>query len=432
VHFKKHLSFSALREALSDQFAKVADWRQSEKVDYSLHDCLMSGFAMMLFQDPSLLCFQQRMQDSIQNNNLHTMFKVDAVAKESQMRSNLDQVCPQDIEPVFNDYISRLQRGKQLSQYQFLGGYLVPLDGSQYFSSKAIHCPSCLTESSKGKIRYSHKILQAAIVCPGKRQVLPLAPEFITNRDGTKKQDCEINAAKRWIPKFRRAHPKLNIIITGDDLFSKQPFIDEVKRAGMSYILVAKPDDHKVLFQWVNELTGLGGGDSLEIIGFDGKRHCYQWINQVPLNGTKGADEVNFFQYQIVSDNKVTYSNSWVTDIAVEKSNVVDLVKGGRARWKIENEVFNTLKNQGYHIEHNYGHGEKNLSSIFFLLNLLAFFVHQILDLTDTLYQTVRYKKFTSRKEYFNQLRCTIRILIFRSWEHMLGYILDPPMYEPP
>lgn len=432
MHFKKHLSFSALREALSDQFAKVVDWRQSEKVDYTLHDCLMSGFAMMLLQDPSLLAFQKRMQDSIQNNNLHTIFKVGAIPKDSQMRSNLDQVCPQDIEPIFDNYVNRLQRAKQLGQYQFLGGYLVPLDGSQYFSSKAIHCPGCLTESSRGKIRYSHKILQAAIVYPGKRQVLPLAPEFITNRDGTKKQDCEINAAKRWIPKFRQAHPKLNIIITGDGLFSKQPFIDDLKKAGMSYILVAKPDDHKILFQWVNELTGLGGGDSLEFVDFNGKRHCYQWINQVPLNGTKDADEVNFFQYQIVSDNKITYRNSWVTDITIDKTNIVDLVKGGRARWKIENEVFNTLKNQGYHIEHNYGHGEKNLSSIFFLLNLLAFFVHQILDLTDTLYQSVRYKKFTSRKEYFNQLRCTIRILIFRNWEHLLGYILDPPEIEPP
>ena len=169
MHFKKHLSFSALREALSDQFAKVVDWRQSEKVDYTLHDCLMSGFAMMLLQDPSLLAFQKRIQDRIQNNNLHTLFKVSAIPKDSQMRSNLDQVCPQDIEPVFSDYINRLQRGKQLAQYQFFGGYLVPLDGSQYFSSKAIHCPSCLTESSRGKIRYSHKILQAAIVYPGKR-----------------------------------------------------------------------------------------------------------------------------------------------------------------------------------------------------------------------------------------------------------------------
>jgi hypothetical protein len=92
---------------------------------------------------------------------------------------------------------------------------------------------------------------------------------------------------------------------------------------------------------------------------------------------------------------------------------VLTLVKGGRSRWKIENETFNTLKNQGYHIEHNFGHGQQNLSMIFFTLNLSAFYVHQILELTDRLYHTVRYSKFTSRKEYWNQLRCTIRILIF-------------------
>ncbi len=123
----------------------------------------------------------------------------------------------------------------------------------------------------------------------------------------------------------------------------------------------------------------------------------------MPLNGTKDADLVNFFQYQIVSKNgKANCKNSWVTDIHVDKNNVVTLVRGGRARWKIENETFNTLKNQGYHIEHNFGHGQQNLSMIFFVLNLLAFYVHQILQLTDWLYQTVRYKKFTSLKEYWN------------------------------
>ena len=130
--------------------------------------------------------------------------------------------------------------------------------------------------------------------------------------------------------------------------------------------------------------------------------------------------------------NKVTYRNSWVTDIIVDENNIVTLVKGGRARWKVENETFNTLKNQGYHIEHNFGHGKQNLSMIFFMLNLLAFYVHQILDLTDRVYQAVRYTKFTSRKEYFNQLRCTFRILVFRDFEHMLAYILNPPELMPP
>jgi len=265
------------------------------------------------------------------------------------------------------------------------------------------------------------------------RQVFPLAPEQIRNRDGRKKQDCELNAAKRIIPKIRKSHPKLKIVISGDGLFSKQPFIDELKKANMSYILVAKPTDHKVLFEWVNEMIQLGESSQLDIFDLKGRKHCYQWINKVPLNGTMDADEVNFFQYHIVSEEgEITYRNSWVTDLHINEHNIVFLAKGGRARWKIENENFNTLKNQGYHIEHNFGHGKQNLSFIFFMLNVLAFCVHQILDLTDLLYQSVRYKKFSSRKEFFNQLRCTLRIILFRSWEHMLSYILDPPMVRAP
>ncbi|MBW2152263.1 MAG: hypothetical protein JRH18_11400 [Deltaproteobacteria bacterium] len=435
MHLKKHLSFTALREALSAQFNQIDDLRQGAKVDYPLHDCLMSGFAMMFFQDPSLLCFQQRIQDRMERNNLGTVFNVGTIPKETQMRDVLDWVSPQAIEPVFPDFLHRLQRGKQLAQYQFINGmYLVSLDGSQYFSSEKVHCPNCLiTESKNGTLRYHHQILQPVIVHPDIKQVLPLAPEQISNHDGTQKQDCEINAGKRCIQKIRKAHPKLKFIITADGLHSKQPFIDEVKKAKMSFILVAKPTDHKVLFEWVNELTQLGEAGRLELTDSKARRHCYQWVNNVPLNGTKDADDVNFFQFHIISkDNKITYKNSWVTDLTVDRSNVVELVKGGRARWKVENETFNTLKNQGYHLEHNFGHGQQNLSFVFFMLNLLAFYVHQILELTDRLYHTVRYTKFTSRKEYFNQLRCTFRIMLFNSWEQMLTHILDPPMIRAP
>ena len=434
MHHKKHLSFTALKKLLSEHFRQIDDRRQSGKVDYSLHDYLMSGFAMMFFQDPSLLAFQKRMQDSIQHNNLTTVYDVSKIPKESQMREVLDRVDPSDLAPIFSDLLSRLQRGKHLVNYQlFEGMYLVSIDGSEYFSSKNIQCPHCLITESKGKRRYHHQILQSVIVNPDMRQVIPLSPEQISNHDGTKKQDCEINAGKRLIHNIRKVHPKLGIIITGDDLYSKQPFIDELKKNRMSFILVAKPTDHKILFQWIDELTQLGGGDSLELIDEKGRRHRYQWVNDVPLNGTKDADHVNFFQYQIVSkNNKINYKNSWVTDISVNKNNAVTLVKGGRARWKIENETFNTLKNQGYHIEHNFGHGNHHLSMVFFILNLLAFYVHQILELTDRLYRTVRYTKFTSRKEFWNQLRCTFRILVFKSFEHMLAYILDPPELMPP
>lgn len=432
MHPKKHLQFNALRQSLSDHFFAINDLRQQSKLDHQLHDCLMSGFAMMFFQDPSILEFQRKLEEKSQFSNLSSVFQVKSVPKESQMRDTLDCVDSRHLFPIFSDWLHRLQRGKHLAQYRFLDRYyLVPIDGSQYFSSTKIHCPGCLHTTSKKGTRYYHQILQAVIVHPDMRQVLPLAPESIQNTDGTKKQDCEINAGKRLVADIRRRHPKLPIIITGDDLYSKQPFIDAVKQARMSYILVAKPTDHKELFQRVHKLDSLGGCVGLEVTDDKERIHRYRWVNQVPLNGSKNADEVNFFQYELVNKGKITYKNSWVTDITINEHNIVDLVKGGRARWKIENETFNTLKNQGYYIEHNYGHGRQNLSLNFFLLNLLAFFMHEIFQLTDRLYQVCR-RKTSARKEYFALLRRTFQILLFRSWQHMLECIHAPPeLYAP-
>jgi hypothetical protein len=269
------------------------------------------------------------------------------------------------------------------------------------------------------------------IARPGLRQVIPLAPEAIRNEDGMEKQDCEINAGKRIIKKIRQDHPKLKIIIGGDSLYSKQPFIWELKKSGMSYVLVAKPSDHKVLHEWFGELRSM---NEIKILEFtDHKRvvHHYEWANHLPLNGDPKAPEINYFEYTQIKDGEIKSHNGWVTDIEIHENNIVELVKIGQARWKIENENFNTLKNQGYHLEHNFGHGKKNLSYIFFLLNMLAFFCHQIFELTDPLYQKCR-STFSARKEYWNQLRCTIRILVFKTWEHLLEFIIDPEANPPP
>ena len=388
----------------------------------------MSGFAMMYFQDPSLLQFQRRMEDANQQNNLRNMFDVGVIPGDTQLREQLDNSPSDKLEKVFSDYFRQLQRAKQLENYQFLPGkYLIPLDGSGYFSSHKISCPSCLvTTPKKGLPRYHHQILQAALIHPDCKQVIPLAPEPIRNTDGKEKQDCEINAGKRILKKIRQTHPKLGIIIVGDGLYSKQPFIKCLKEAGFSFILVAKPDDHKIMMEWVCEQEQLGEVSHWEYTDQKTRQHHYRWINKIPLNGKEKTCWVNYFEYSLIVKGKKTYHNSWVTDIEVDRGNVKQLVKGGRARWKIENEGFNTLKNQGYHLEHNFGHGKKNLSMNFFLLNLLAFFMHQIFELTDLLYQKCR-AKFSSRLEYWNQLRCTFRILIFKSWEELVGFIISPP-----
>lgn len=265
MHTKKHLGFSGLRETIARRFEQIDDTRQQSKVDFSLHDCLMSAFAMMFFQDPSLLSFQRRMKSSTHRSNLQTIFQVQSIPKDTQMRDLIDFLPTEPINQIFDDFLFHLQRGKQLAPYQLIEGkYLIAIDGSEYFSSDKIHCPGCLKkQSAKGNFRYHHQILQAVMIHPDQKQVLPLAPEPVQNSDGVKKQDCEINAAKRLLPKIRKAHPKLNIIITADGLYSKQPFVRAVKKAGMSFILVAKPTDHKILFEWVNELCQLEAGENL-------------------------------------------------------------------------------------------------------------------------------------------------------------------------
>lgn len=389
----------------------------------------MSGFAMMFFQDPSLLQFQQRMEDEAHMNNLATLFQIQSIPKDTGMREVIDDVNPEELAPLFDDFFRPLQRGKHLEQYQVLGGrYIVALDGSQYFASEKVSCSGCLyKEGKKGAIRYFHQIVQAAIMNPDMRQVIPLTPEEIKNTDGKEKQDCEINAGKRLLARIRKSHPKLSLIIVGDSLYSKQPTIEAIRSLHMDYVLVAKPEDHRKLMEWVNEQRILKETSRMEVKDKN-RTHIYEWINEVPLNDNKKTVMVNYFEYWIRENGKITYHNSWVTDLPVDGNNIKELVKIGRCRWKIENETFNTLKNQGYHIEHNYGHGKNHLSFNFFLLNLLAFFMHQVFELTYLPYQHLR-KKFGSKRNLWDHLRACLYIIVFPDINTYFEWLLNPSRF---
>ena len=374
VHAKKHLGFAGLRDIIASRAKTIPDRRQESKIVHCIRDVVMSALAMMFFQDPSLLQFQKRMEEARQTSNLKTLFGVSSVPKDACMREVLDELDPKRLRPVFKDFLHEIQRGKQLEQYRVLKGfYAAAVDGSGYFGSEKLHCPGCLVK----KGRYEHQIVQAAIIHPGKRQVVPLCPEEVRNADGTDKQDCEINAGKRLIKNLRKDHPRLPLIIVADGLYSKQPFIEALAKERMRYVLVAKEEDHKVLMEYVEGAKALKETSRLETRDVKGRLHVYEWINGVPLNGNEDAPSVNWLSYELHDKGKRTYRNAWVSDFSVDEKNVEELARIGRCRWKIENETFNTLKNQGYHIEHNFGHGAKHLSFNFFLLNLLAFLMHQ-------------------------------------------------------
>ena len=431
----KLLRFQSLVASIADHVARIVDTRQLNNVRYSLRDCFLSATAMFFVQDRSLLQFQRRFERQFQANNLSSTFGVQNIPCDSQFRDLLDRHHYAPVLPTFADWIARLQRFKWLQHFQiFDARYLITLDGSQYFSSELVKCKHCLTATKDGVTRYHHDILQAAIVHPDKRQVLPLAPEFVRNSDGRNgkyhKQDCEINAGCRMLERLRGDYPRMAAIIVADSLYSKQPFVERLRAARFSFLLVAKPGDHKSLYE---DVEGLRSGNLLDRLHTDhrGKRHEYEWVTDVPLNGSRNAPRINFIHFRIIKGGEVKYRNAWVTDLVPTADNIVQLVRAARARWKIENEGFNTLKNQGYHLEHNFGHGHQHLSAALFTLNLLAFFMHQIFELVDGLYQRVR-TFFSSRRAFWDEVRSAFRLFLFTSWDQVLVRMNSPPQPLPP
>jgi Transposase DDE domain len=426
---RKYLCADALFRLLHENFARIAD-DGVDDVEIPLDDALMSAFAMFSLKAPSLLSFDKQRAEG----NLKTIYGIDRVPCDTRMRERLDPVAPESLRQSFKLVFRQLQRGKALAPMVFLDGhYLVALDGTEYFSSKTIHCASCLhKEHRNGSITYFHQMLGAAIIHPDFREVIPLMPEPMVKQDGTQKNDCERNAAKRFITKLRQDHPHLPFIITEDALSSNAPHIETLHDYGCHYILGVKEGDHAYLFTQVQAAEEAGR------VTYDERHdraaevvHAFRFVNDMPLNGSRGDVRVNFIEYWECGPEQVQHF-SWVTDLRVSKRNVYKLMRGGRARWKIENETFNTLKNQGYHFEHNYGHGEQNLSVVFAMLMMLAFAVDQTQQLCCALFRAV-WAKFGSKRLLWERMRALFYDYRLHSMRELLealyvGFAKSHPM----
>src|SRR5712692_8138802 len=347
---RKHLSADALFRLVQNGFDNIPDQRLTD-TEISLTDALMSAFAMFSLKSPSLLAFDKERAEG----NLETIYGIERVPCDTHMREILDPVFPESLRPVFKSVFTQLQRGKALESMAFLDDhYLLALDGTGYFSSKTIHCASCLHKVHRnGSRTYYHQMLGAALIHPDVRAVIPLMPEPIVKQDGTAKNDCERNAAKRFLRKLRQDYPHLKFIITEDSLSSNAPPIETLHAHGLHYILSVKAGDHASLFQQVQTAEHAGRVSYYERHDrAAGLVHRFRLVNDVSLNASNVDVRVNFIEYWEMSQDKVQHF-SWVTDLRVSRRNVFHLMRGGRARWKIENETFNTLKNQGYNFEHN-------------------------------------------------------------------------------
>ena len=412
--------------------AALPDRRTGDNCRYSMADIALSAFAVFFTQCPSFLSHQQNMQVARGRNNARSLFQVDNIPTDNHIRQTLDPVEAHHLFSLFDDLFQAFEATGLLESMRAVKGTrLIALDATWYFSSqsKNIHCPHCSRmEHASGKTTHFHSAITPVIVSPGHSQVVSLPPEFITPQDGQLKQDCEINAAKRWLATHGARHSPGNSTLLGDDLYAHQPFCRQALLHGFHFLFTCKPLSHTYLSQWVGALEPGSGLHTLRLrVKGKGNRwedHLYRWASGVPL--TEGADalKVNWCEVTVTdAGGAVLYHNSFITDWDISTDNVVGLVAAGRSRWKIENENNNTLKNGGYHLEHNFGHGKEHLSSLLLTMNLLAFGLHTLLEVTDESYRLVR-AAVGARRKFFTHVQALTTYLPFESWENLMDFIM--------
>ena len=437
---RQDLSADSLFKMIRRRFDGLGDSR-SGSIEISLGEALMSAFAMFSLKDPSLLAFDGRRRDP--DDNFRSVYGIEQVPCDSQMRSILDPVNPAGLRPLFQDIFRCLQRGKGLERFvYFEGHYLVSLDGTTYFSSSEIHCSSCLEKKHRGGgITYSHQMLGATLVHPDFKEVIPLAPEPIINEDGSAKNDCERNATRRWLKQFRRDHPHLPVIIVEDALSSNAPHLDDLREANVHYIIGVKPGDHAFLFQFLKANDEADRTRTVTMVDeLTGVLHHFRFHNDVPLNESHQDCLVNVLEYwevhpsrlvkKVRREGKIQYF-SWITDFVLQPDNVFPIMRGGRARWKIENETFNTMKNQGYHLEHNYGHGEQHLSVVLMMLMMLVFLVDQTQQLCCPVFQAA-WEKMGTKRHLWETIRVYFEAFLFDSMVELLAAVARGIAPQPP
>ena len=269
-------------------------------------------------------------------------------------------------------------------------------------------------------------MLCAVLVHPDRPEVIPLSCEPIINSEGNTKNDCEQTASKRLLVNMLSNFKNEIFILVEDALYANNTNIKLIKEQGWNYILHVKPSSNKTIFSLYQ---GRKSRNQLKehIIEKDGERHSYSYMNNVSLTTHKDSVRVNFVHYKYTNSKGVIKIFDWITDIKISSRNVADISRSGRSRWKIENETFNTLKNQGYQFNHNYGHGDENLSTVLAVLMLIAFSVDQIQQIYSQVFRAImghlktRKKLWEAMRNVFTMIAVdsmnSILIIIAQNWQ---------------
>ena len=390
----------------------------------------MAAFSIFFTQSPSFLEHQRLMKSNKGKDNAESLFSIEKIPCDNQIRNLLDPVPAATIFMTFQEVYEWLNKNGVLKKFVYLDEeILIALDGTEYFSSKKISCPHCNFRNHRnGTTTYFHGCVTPIVVSPNQKQVINLEPEFIKKQDGHQKQDCENAAVKRWLNRNHQNKYGYAATLLGDDLYSHQPICELALKQGYNFIFVCLEASHNTLYEWLEFLEKSGEFATVETKQWDGRKNLiyrYRYASRVPLKDEDSSLEVNWCEVTVINEKtqKIIYKNNWITNHKITENNVEKIVKAARSRWKVENEGNNVLKNHGYNLEHNFGHGENHLCELLLSLNLLAFLFHTVLDLVNYTYQKVR-ELLVTRTSFFNDMRSLLKFIFFKDWSDFFSFIV--------
>ena len=358
---------------LAERAEKMPDSRTGKNTQYKMTDFVMSAFSIFFMQSASFIEGQRRLREATGKDNLKTLFGIEKIPEDTQIRKQLDEIKPEEIYPVWEEMYKYLEKKGLLKQFTgYDGNYLIAVDGTVYQSSEKIHCKRCSSRTKDGKTRYYHYVLSPALVQSGakKNKVIAMEPEYIEPQDGKEKQDCEQAALKRWLEKHGTKYSGKATIL-GDALYANETICRELLSKKLDFILTCKAGSNKYLFnEAVKYYEDNGELPEVQIRKWNGKYgeiYIYRYANDLcikdPMYNRGEILHVNWCDLTIVREDTLeeTFYNSYITNFPINDQNVADIVQDGRSRWSVENGSYNILKNYGYHGEHNFGHGDNYL-----------------------------------------------------------------------
>ena len=424
---KRKLTQTALIKSIEKRAFCLEDPRAANR-HYSLKDVFMTSFWMCFLNADSLSSYYEDLQKA--KGNVKKLLGVREVPCRNQMCNVLDQIPLNQLSLVFDDILKRMDRSGVLNDFKHSRfGYLMALDGTQISNSEKISCENCCQKHHEdGRVQYCHSVLNAMLIHPSQNVALPVGGEFIQRQDGRKKQDCERNAAKRWLNAFSKQHKIMNMTILADDLHCNQPFIEALESKGYNYIMTCKEGSHKYLYEWIEAQHQGGDLQTLTLTKYEGNRkriYQYEYVNGIDIrehDALKGNYVKLTIKDALGGRNLGTFA--YLTNYKISTKNIEALVDAARRRWKVENEGHNTLKTKGYNFDRNYGHGKKNLCQVMALMKLIAMAIHVLIDyLKQETLAGVR-KSYTSIKKAMEGIRNLFRIRRCKSWEELYKYAL--------